>query len=153
MRAKMLLSAFSLLLACALLPSPCSAQTLSIGSAEVRRGTTVDIPVQFVPGVRDVVGFQLAVVYDPAILGAPTCLASNASVCSVGHDVGRIALIYVHPHLLPMAEQTLAILRFPVRRDVRHGTHAALGALGAMFVGPDTQAVPFTIYTGRIDVR
>ena len=153
MRTFKLLSVCSFLLGCVLLPSLAAAQTLTIGSAEVRRGSTVDIPVQFVPGDVDVVAFQVAVVYDPALLDEPVCLPSVAWFCGVNHDIGRVVIVHVTPLLQPLTEQTYAEIRFPVPRSAGRGRHALLGAHAVVMSDVDSGSAPFTVYTGRIDVR
>lgn len=149
----MLFSVLYFLLACALLPSMASAQTLTIGSAEVRRNPTVDIPVQFVPGDRDVVGFQLRVVYDPTIFLPPTCTTGSFTSCGVNHAAGWVSMMHVNFNLAPLTAQTFAHMRFTLRPDVPRGTRALLGAYDTLLVNAQGRSQPFTMYTGRIDVR
>jgi hypothetical protein len=137
--------------AACLLSTPALAQVLTIGSGEVRRGQTIDVPVHFAAGGA-VVGFDLSVVYDPTRFGTPTCFARNGSSCAVHHDIGRIAIFNVNWALTPLATGEYATLRFPVLATAPRGV-ALLGARGYNLGNAAGNAVVGTIHTGQLNIR
>lgn len=152
---RMRLSLCALLLLPVLL-SDAAAQTLTIGSGEIRRGGTIEIPVRFQAGIVPAAGYDLWIAYDPVRFDPPTCTVINvppaAGACAVRHDEGRIGFIYFTGDISPLVDGTHMLVTLPVPRRAPRGM-ALLGADTPHVVAPTSDPVPFTIHTGQIDIR
>jgi hypothetical protein len=141
----------SLLLA-AIIPGTAAAQTISIGSATVSRGSSVSIPVEFVAGPVASPGFQVGVAYDPARVGHPTCAAFLGAVCHVNRTEGRVRMIAVHHSLLPLPSGTYMRLTFDVPARAARGV-ALLGAETPLVSNAAAQPVEFVVHSGQLSIR
>ena len=148
-------SLLALLLLPLLLPDA-AAQTLTIGSGEVRRGGTIEIPVRFEAGAVPAAGYDLWIVYDPTRFDPPTCTVADAfpaaGACAVRHGEGRIGFIFFTHDASPLVGGTHMLVTLPVPRRAPRGV-ALLGGDTPHVVSPSGGPVPYTIHTGQIDIR